>query len=396
MRSYMNLFIFVIIAGLVSVGFSQGTATGPVEGAAGPEIETPPFPYDAVITTDDVYIRSGPGTNFYHCGKFKKGDRVKVVARQFSWSRIVPPSGSFSWIAMQYVKIDPAGPGAGIVTGDNVRVYAGSDFVKPLYSTTLQDKLNTGDKVKLLGEQMDGYYKITPPPAAYLWVSTNFTTPAPQPAAAPTPAPSAIEPPAKTAEEPNKAAPVVAPAAPAGPITPESALEKYRVLKEQVQAERAKPADQQNYTNFKKALTEIFKDPGAGKAARYAEFVLRQIEGYELARNVADTIRLQTDQLEKVKAGIDKARTTRLAQIENVGRFAVTGEFQTYETFGPGNYRIVDESGKMICYALPSDSAAQMDLAGMVGRKVGLVGTIEAYKPIAGALVRFTEIVELK
>ena len=66
------------------------------------------------------------------------------------------------------------------------------------------------------------------------------------------------------------------------------------------------------------------------------------------------------------------------------------------ETFGPGNYRIVDESGKMVCYALPSDSAAQTDLAGMVGRKVGLVGTIEAYKPIAGALVRFTEIVELK
>jgi len=392
MRSYMNLFVFVIVASLVSVGFSQGAATGPVEGAAGPEIETPPFPYDAVITADDVYIRSGPGTNFYHCGKFKKGDRVKVVARQFSWSRIVPPAGSFSWIAMQYVKIDPAGPGAGIVTGDNVRVYAGSDFVKPLYSTTLQDKLNTGDKVKLLGEQMDGYYKIAPPPAAYLWVSTNFTTPAP-PSAAPAPAPSAVETPARTAEEPNKAAPAVAPAA---TITPESALEKYRVLKGQVEAERAKPADQQNYTNFKKELTEIVKDPGAGKVARYAEFVLRQVEGYELARNVADAIRLQTDQLEKVKAGIDKARTARLAQIENVGRFAVTGEFQTYETFGPGNYRIVDESGKMVCYALPSDSAVQMDLAGMVGRKVGLVGTIEAYKPIAGALVRFTEIVELK
>lgn len=395
MRSYMNLFVFVVVAGLVSVGFSQGTATtGPVEGAAGPEIETPPFPYDALITADDVYIRSGPGTNFYHCGKFKKGDRVKVVARQFSWSRIVPPAGSFSWIAQQYVKIDSAKPGTGVVTGDNVRVYAGSDFVKPLYSTTLQDKLNTGDKVKLSGEQLDGYYKIAPPPAAYLWVSTNFTTPAPAPAVAPTPAPSATEEPAKTVAEPNQAATTAS--TPAVPITPESALERYRVLKGQVEAERAKPADQQNYTNFKKALTDIVKDPGAGKAARYAEFVLRQIEGYELALNVGETLRLQNEQLQKVQSGIDKARTARLAQIEDVGRFAVTGELQTYQTFGPGNYRIVDESGKMVCYALPSESAAQMDLSGMVGRKVGLVGTIEAYKPIAGALVRFTEIVGLK
>ena len=367
-----------------------------MEGAAGPEIETPPFPYAALITADDVSIRSGPGTNFYHCGKFKKGDRVKVVARQFSWSRIVPPAGSFSWIAMQYVKIDQGTPGTGTVAGDNVRVYAGSDFVKPLYSTTLQDKLNTGTKVKLLGEQMDGYYKIAPPPAAYLWVSTNFTAPAPAPAAAPTPAPSVVEQPAKTAAEPNKVTPAVVPTTPAAPTTPTSALEKYRLLKEQVEAERAKPADKQDYTNFKKALTEIVKDPAAGKAARYAEFVLKQVEGYELARSVTDAVRLQSDQLDKVKAGIDKARTTRLAQIENPGRFAVTGVLQTYETFGPGNYRIVDESGKMVCYALPSDSAAQMDLTGMIGHKVGLVGTIEAYKPIAGALVRFIEIVEIK
>jgi hypothetical protein len=188
----------------------------------------------------------------------------------------------------------------------------------------------------------------------------------------------------------------VAAVAPAAPVSPESALEKYRVLKEQVEAERAKPADQQDYTSLRKALTELAKDEGAGKAARYAEFVLRQIEGYELALNVAETIRLQNQQLQKVQAGIDKARASRLAQLQDMGRFAVTGEFQTYETFGPGNYRIVDESGKMVCYALPSGPEAEANLEAMVGRKVGLVGTIEPHKPIAGALVRFTEIVELK
>jgi uncharacterized protein YgiM (DUF1202 family) len=243
MRFTTNLFIVAVLAGLAFVGLSQG--------AASEEVETPPFPYDAVITGDDVYIRSGPGTNFYHCGKFNKGDRVRVVAKQFSWSRIVPPAGSFSWISMQYVKIDPASPGVGIVTGDNVRVYAGSDFVKPLYSTTLQDKLNTGDKVKLLGEQMDDYYKIAPPPAAYLWVSTSLTKPAPAPVEPP-PAPAVV--PSAAVEEPNEAVAVTPPV-----VTPESALEKYRELKQKVETERAKPADQQDYSDLKKELTEIAK-----------------------------------------------------------------------------------------------------------------------------------------
>ncbi len=393
MRSYMNLFIIAVVAGLACVGLCHGAAAGGavVEGAAPEEIETPPFPYDAVITADDVYIRSGPGTNFYHCGKFKKGDRVKVVAKQFSWSRITPPAGSFSWISMQYVKIDAANPTVGTVTGDNVRVYAGSDFVKPLYSTTLQDKLSTGAKVKLLGEQLDDYYKIAPPPGAYLWVSTNFTKPAP-PAAVPTPAaaPAVVEP-TRATREPNETVAVAPPT-----VTPQLALEKYRELKKKAEAERAKPADQQDYSNLKKELADIAKDESTGNAARYAQFVLQQIEGYELALVVGKEIRQQNDQLQKVKEGIQKARTTRLAEVQDLGRFAITGQLQPYATFGPGHYRIVDEAGKMICYALPDGAAAQRDLSGLVGRKVGLVGAIEPYKPTAGALVRFTDIVELK
>jgi hypothetical protein len=390
----MSLFTIAVLAALACVGLSHGAAAGgAAEGAAPEEVETPPFPYDAVITGDDVKIRSGPGTNFYDCGKFKKGDRVKVVARQFSWSRIVPPAGSFSWISMLHVKIDPANPGVGTVTGDNVRVYAGSDFVKPLYSTTLQDKLSTGAKVKLSGEQLDDYYKIAPPPGAYVWVSTNFTKPAP-PAAEVTPAAApATEPVRAAAKEPNEAAAVTAPAA---TPTPQSALEKYRELKKQAEAERAKPADQQDYSSIKKGLTEIAKDESAASAARYAQFVLQQVEGYELALAVGKEINLQSEQLQKVKAGIQKARTTRLSQVEDLGRFAIQGQLQPYATFGPGHYRIVDEAGKMICYALPEGPAAQKDLTGLIGHKVGLVGTIEPFKPTAGALVRFTDIVEIK
>ena len=97
------------------------------------------------------------------------------------WSKIQPPPGSFSWISSQYVKIDPTNQSIGIVTGDDVRVWAGSDRVRPEVSTSLQGKLSKGEKVKLLGEELNNYYKIAVPslPDAYLWISTQYTKPIP-------------------------------------------------------------------------------------------------------------------------------------------------------------------------------------------------------------------------
>ena len=390
MRSYKNLFIFVLLACLVSVGFAQ-------QSGGSREVDTSSFPYTAEITANDVYVRSGPGTNFYHCGKLNTGERVKVVDKQFSWSRIVPPADSFSWISMDFVTITPSDPKTGTVTGDNVRVYAGSDFVKPLYSTTLQGKLSKGEKVKLLGEQMDGYYKIAAPPFAYLWVSTQFTKPVPEPVvvkpAPPVPALTGpkVEPKVEPDEPSDANTTTAVVPAPAVPKTP---LERYRELKEQVKAENAKPADQQNYAELKKALLEIAKDEKAGNAARYAQFVVNQIEGYELALQIVKQVELQNQQLEKIKAKIDKAKETRMAEVEEMGKFAIIGEFQTYVTYGEGHYRVLDEAGKMLCYALPAGATAQMDLSGYIGQKVGLVGTIEAHLPTKKALVRFTEIVK--
>jgi len=305
------------------------------------------------------------------------------MGRQFSWARIVPPPGSFSWIYMQYVTIDPDNPTVGTVSGDRVRVYAGSDFRKTLHSKKLQGKLDKGDKVKLLGEELDDYYKITPPSFAYLWVSANFTKPIPVKEVAPTVEPPVVEP----TTEPNEVVPE--------PVSPETALEIYSALKEQLEAERAKPMDQQNYADIKAALIKIARNKTAGKAARYAEFVLKQIKDFELVLEVSKAVRLQNEQLQKIRERIDKARATRLAEFEDMSRFAVVGQLQTFTTYGPGHYRIIDESGKTICYALPSGRVSQMQLSKLIGQKVGLVGTIEPHPQSAGAMVRFTDIADL-
>jgi len=375
MQSRINLLLLVYLAVLAAVGFAQEATPSPEKSVSAGDVNeaaVPSFPYIARITDDNVNIRSGPGTQYYSCGKLNKAERVKVVGSQFSWSHIVPPPGSFSWISKQYVSIDPNNPATGIVTGDAVRVYAGSDYIKPIHSTTMQLKLNRADKVTLMGEEKGDYYKIVPPSGAYLWVSTKYT----EPLGPVGEVPPTVEP--KT--EPKADIPAVVPT-----MLPTEAekLKEYYALEKQIQAEQAKPIARQNYANIKKSLVEIAGNKEAGKAARYSEFALKQIERYELAFEVAKAVQLQDAQLEQTKDRIEKARATKLAEVQDLGRFTAVGQFQTSTIYGPEaelkHYLIIDDSGKITCYALPSGSALEMDLSKLIGQKVGLVGVIEPH-----------------
>jgi len=396
MQSHLKL-IVIILAGLASVVFAREAATSPERpGPARSAIAagTPSFPYTAEVIGDNINIRSGPGTDYYTCGKLNKGDMVEVVSKQFSWSRIVPPAGSFSWISMQYVSKDPDNPNIGIVTGDIVRVWAGSDSMGPVRSETLQLKLNRGHKVKLLGDNRDDYYKIAPPDGAYLWVSTQFIKPF-EGAVIVSQAvgPNDVD---SNSLEPNDTTVIVEPK---GTIEQEM-LKKYRALEKKLQAERARPIDKQDYTSIKKALTEIANNKEAGRAARSSKFVLKQIERLEMILAICKQSQLQDTELQKTQARIDKARTARLEALKKLGRFAVIGQFKKSSIYGPEaelkHYRIVDKSYRTICYALPSDETAKTNLSKLIGKKVGLVGKIEPHPQTGGALVRFTEIIELK
>jgi len=380
------LFI-AIVASLASVCLSQ-QATVPEKPALIGDANTPgvpaAFPYLAEIIGDDVNMRSGPGTNYYACGKLYGGNKVKVAGSQSGWSRIAAPAGSFSWISMRCIGINLNNPTEGLITGDGVCVYAGSDDVLPMHSTSEQVTLKRGDKVKLMGQEKDDYYKIVPPEGACVWISTQYIKPLAAAEQTPltTVADSNAVGPAKTSVETEK-------------------LNEYYAIQKQVEAERAKPTAQQNYTTMKEALKAIAANKEAGKAARYAEFTIKQIERYELALTVAKEVQLQTEKLQQTSDQIDKTRAAKLAEIKDLGRFAVIGQFQSSPTYGsepaaPGRrYRIIDKSGKTMCYAVPAGQAAKTDLTKLIGQRVGLVGTIEPHSPTALSLVRFTEIVQL-
>ena len=390
-----NLFLLVCLLGLASISFAQDNATLPQVPPPTVDINdsnTPSFPYDAQIMDDNVNIRSGPGTNYYSCAKLSSSDKVKVVSSLFSWSHIVPPIGSFSWISKQYVSIDQNDPNVGIVTADAVRVYAGSEDLKPIYSTTMQLKLNRGDKVALMDDEKEGdYYKIVPPAGAYLWVSTRFIK------AIGNVDEDKIVP---TTESQTTVSTSVPGVAPTTTSVEAEKLNEYYALEKQIKAERAKPTDEQNYGNIKKSLLELADNKDAGKAARYSEFAIKQVKRFELALDVANAVKLQDAQLQQIQERIERACAAKLAETPDLGKFAVIGQLQTSNIYGSEaelkHYRIIDDAGKTICYAFPSSPDVQMNLDKLLGCKVGLVGTIEPHLQTGSALVRFTEIAELE
>ena len=407
MNRHTRKSILVIATILCSVGFAQANAPSPLTGTiTSPGVaasETPAFPYTAEITGNAVYIRSGPGQPYYDCGQLNTGDRIQVAGSQFTWSKIVPPARCYSWISTDFVKPDPENRSTGLVTGDNVRVYAGSDTEKPGFSTSLQVKLNKGDKVKLLGAEVDRYYKIAPPDGAYLWVSTSFTRPVP-PEAIPVAGTGAIIAVApadvNTTPGPNEltvSTPAVAGADANSTATPavKTSLDKYNSLKKQLEEEQAKPFAQQDYSAIKEGLSAIAADKTADKTARYAQAVLEQIATIELAMNADKIIKQQSKDLAKTQEQIDKDHQAALAGIQDLGKYAVMGKLQKFSVFGPGYYKILDTAGNTICTISPG-SVVPKDYISLIGKQVGVVGVIETDARMGTAGIRYSQIDSLE
>jgi uncharacterized protein YgiM (DUF1202 family) len=340
-------------------------------------------PYVAEATGNDVFIRSGAGTNYYQCGKLYAGDRVQVISTYQGWSCIIPPAGCFSWVSMQYVSINLENPTMGIITGDNVGVYAGSDFVPPMHSTSKQVVLNRGQTVKLLGEEKDDYYKIAPPQGAYLWVSSQFLQ---------TEDRTVVKPP-----EVNVGATAGKPATP-DPNAPKTDLDLYYALAEQVKAMQTKPVAERDYTGIKARLTELAAKKDSGRAARYAEYTLKQVERFELAVKAARELDLQEKERTKIEGKIEEARAAKLAEIPDLARYAAIGKLENSSVYANSpikRYRLVDDSGKTLSYVTPVGAKATADCEKLFGHKVGLIGTIQPHEASGRAAIEFTDIMPL-
>lgn len=136
-----------------------------------PDVENARHSFEGVVNANAVYVRSGPSENFYPTMKLDKGTPVMVVGIKYNWLKIEPPEGSFSYVAKAYVQRH--GDGSEGVVADNAspNVRAGTEL-NPM-KTTVQTKLQPGQRVKILGEE-DEYFKIEPPAGAYLYVDQRY------------------------------------------------------------------------------------------------------------------------------------------------------------------------------------------------------------------------------
>ena len=386
----MKLYTIMFFAAVCGLAWGAGD-NKVLPGAQGPGNNGITFPYIAEIIGDNVNIRSGSGNNYYSCGKLNSQTQVVVVDQSYRWSKILPPPGSFSWIFKDYVTVNATNPTVGIVNGDNVRVYAGSETREPIRSDSMQVKLKAGQKVRILGPVQNDYYKISPPQGATLWVYaeyTKFIRPADEIEVAVT----AKQPQYKTE---GTLKPVVVPTI---TTTDSKKLEEYYQLVDKVEAEAAKPIGEQNFADLKKALIQMQNDPENGKASKYAKYTIKRIDRCELAKYAGEELARQQEQLQNALKQIDDAKQEKLKTISDKGIYAVIGRISASAVYDipvkSKRYLITDSDGTVICYAQPF--GVDVEMKDFLGKTVGLVGTIVPDTKSNLALVEFNKIVELK
>ena len=392
------------------------------------------YPFIAEVTGTNVYVRSGKSTADYPTTKLHKPDKVTVVGEEFGWAKIVPPQGSYSWIYKAYVKIDPDNPNMGIVTGENVRVWAGADGIDAKFSNGFQTKMNKDadnidddDVVELRPDQpQEGeYYKIKPPAGAYLWVSTEFLTYVgayeqekpiivpPRPGVKPievTPVDAATQPsgqqPRPTFTNVNGQQPAAATTTsptqpvqveiqqpqtetsgePAQPVKPTISVKELEYTKQchtaaaAIDEELKKPLAIQDYTGTRKTLTTITEDKDAGKAAIYAQMLLERIKRYELAQSVTATLQKQDAQLAKARQNIEKAHQAQLDHLPKEAMFLYIGVLKESSVYtgktGEKRYILSDANGKIICYIIADSLVVDAQLQAQLGNRIGINGGI--------------------
>lgn len=147
------------------------------------------FPYEAVVQSDGVTVRSGPGERYDPTMKLSSGQRVTVYRHDpGGWYMIAPPPGSFSWINAEYV--ETTGNGRGVVKAPvqgngfpaRVPVWVGSEFTTEHNTTARQ--LASGDEVTIIGEEIHStregtakFYKIEPPRLEHRFIKGDSVIP---------------------------------------------------------------------------------------------------------------------------------------------------------------------------------------------------------------------------
>ncbi len=131
------------------------------------------FPYVAYVNSADVYVRSGPGRDYYPTDKLQKGEKIEVYRHDpGGWLAIRPPRQSFSWVSTRH--LDPTEDRLAVVNSSRVVARVGSTFSD--VRDVIQVRLEKGEQVELLDAPATDspWCKIAPPAGEFRWVFSKF------------------------------------------------------------------------------------------------------------------------------------------------------------------------------------------------------------------------------
>ncbi len=336
------------------------------------------------VTGTNVFVRSGPSTNYYEVAKLNAGDRVQVVRENHDWYAIRAPKNCFSLIHKNFVDVDASGK-QGVVNGNAVLVRAGSSLRPDLYAK--QTKLNRGAVVTIIKPHNDDYLRIVPPADALFYVHKRYVTKVPgsrlataTPQAAPAALTGNVTAPDAAKSDEHHAADASTPAPAKLPnLEPGKYREELAALDAAVDLEDQKPLLQRDYRSLIdrfKPLTEQNTDTYARTyaAARIAQFehAMASAEAVRSLRDISGRIATKRKNALRVRNEI------RAPAREIGGGFDAVGVMRPSVLFrsaaGPKWYRLVaDDTSTLrtIGYIeIPDD--LHLDPAAYLGRKVGV------------------------
>lgn len=124
------------------------------------------FPFVGEITQDQVNVRAGQSENFERLGRVALGERVVVLAKEYSWYKIKLPVQCESYVNMKFITM--IDQGLGKVSGEHVNIRARADIASAVIG-----QVNKGDLIRVVETQKD-WHKIEPPDSVNGWLLTKF------------------------------------------------------------------------------------------------------------------------------------------------------------------------------------------------------------------------------
>jgi hypothetical protein len=134
-------------------------------------------PYDAVVESDEAFVRCGPGKDYYPTEKLKRGDHVTVRRHDpGGWFMIDPLPGSFSLVRSDDVQREGnVGTVKSLAEGQSaVRIGSSIDVTN---ASVYQRQLSSGERIEILGEATVAHrgstmqmLKIRSPKGEFRWI----------------------------------------------------------------------------------------------------------------------------------------------------------------------------------------------------------------------------------